>query len=375
MRRLRRGGSDRGATMMEFALVLPLLLLLAFGTAEMGLAWVTNNRVEGSTSTAARIAASSGSLAEADRSVLQSLKSSLPQEQLNRLDRVIIFKPTNVNGGVPAGCIKPVGDQPGRGAELVQHLCGSDVAGAIPADLGAADNFWVPTTAGTGWRTRLTTSGCGSARPMPPRPARSSMTSRSPRPRSTGSSRTSTVDQEHGDEHHTTTTRARFRGERGIAVIMTALCLLPLMAFAAFGVDLASFYSRASYLQKSADAAALAGTVWMPNLTKARQIACDSLLNNGIDGGDCGTGPFGVDDRPGVHRDLPPRHRHRPRRHPLLLPGLRQQQPSPHPHRRSRIQPPPPPRQPPQLLRRRHRPNTSPTTSTGTRSPGPPTTT
>ena len=75
---------------------------------------------------------------------------------------------------------------------------------------------------------------------------------------------------------------------------MTALCLLPLMAFAAFGVDLASFYSRASYLQKSADAAALAGTVWMPNLTKARQIACDSLLNNNIDGGDCGTGTFNV---------------------------------------------------------------------------------
>ena len=32
-----------------------------------------------------------------------------PQEQLNRLDRVVIFKPTNANGGVPAGCIKPVG--------------------------------------------------------------------------------------------------------------------------------------------------------------------------------------------------------------------------------------------------------------------------
>ena len=122
---------------------------------------------------------------------------------------------------------------------------------------------------------------------------------------------------------NTTTTRARFRGEKGVAVIMTALCLLPLMAFAAFGVDLASFYSRASYLQKSADAAALAGTVWMPNLTKARQIACDSLLNNGIDGGDCGTGPFGVDHRSRLHRQLAARHGHRPRRHPLLLPGLR----------------------------------------------------
>ena len=127
------------------------------------------------------------------------------------------------------------------------------------------------------------------------------------------------------------------------------------MAFAAFGVDLASFYSRASYLQKSADAAALAGTVWMPNLTKARQIACDSLLNNGIDGGDCGTGTFNVTIDPRLHRHLAPRHRHRPRRHPLLLPGLRQRRPGPHPLRRSRVQPPPPPRQPPQLLRRRQR--------------------
>jgi len=91
-----------------------------------------------------------------------------------------------------------------------------------------------------------------------------------------------------------TKTSNRFRGERGIAVIMTALCLIPLMTFAAFGVDLASWYSRASYLQKSADAAALAGTVWMPNLTQSTTVACASLLENGIDGGDCGTGDFDV---------------------------------------------------------------------------------
>lgn len=92
----------------------------------------------------------------------------------------------------------------------------------------------------------------------------------------------------------TRTTRSRSRGEQGVAIIITALCLIPLMTFAAFGVDLASWYSRTSYLQKSADAAALAGTVWMPNLTKARTIACESLLRNGIDGGDCGAGDFEV---------------------------------------------------------------------------------
>jgi hypothetical protein len=91
-----------------------------------------------------------------------------------------------------------------------------------------------------------------------------------------------------------TTTTQRSRGERGIAVIMTGLALIPLMVFAAFGVDLASWYSRISYIQKAADAAALAGTVWMPDVTEATDVACESLERNGITGGECGTGPFDI---------------------------------------------------------------------------------
>ena len=148
MRRFtRRDDRERGATLIEFALVLPLLLMLAFGTAEMGMAWVANNRAEGSVSTAARIAASSGDLAEADRSILQSLRSSLPQEQLNTLDRVVIFKSTTANGSVPSGCIKPVGDASQVGVSAAcNSYAGSTVRGVIPADLGAADDFWLPTT-------------------------------------------------------------------------------------------------------------------------------------------------------------------------------------------------------------------------------------
>ena len=123
--------------MIEFALVLPLLLLMAFGTAEMGLAWVSNNRVEGSVSTAARIASSSGRLPEADANVLKSLKSSLPQEQLNRLDRVVIFKPTNATGGVPAGCIKPVGDTSGRVNARATPTPGRRCGGRSPTIMGA----------------------------------------------------------------------------------------------------------------------------------------------------------------------------------------------------------------------------------------------
>ena len=62
----------------------------------------------------------------------------------------------------------------------------------------------------------------------------------------------------------------------------TALMLIPLMLFAAFGVDLASWYARISELQRAADAAALAGAVWMPNVGTATLSAEDSLRSNGI---------------------------------------------------------------------------------------------
>ncbi len=91
----------------------------------------------------------------------------------------------------------------------------------------------------------------------------------------------------------------RSQGDHGVAIMITALLLVPMMMFAAFGVDLASWYSRTSYLQKSVDAASLAGTVWMPSMPLAVPAACRSLDQNGIRGGDCvattGAGPFEVD--------------------------------------------------------------------------------
>lgn len=147
----RPGGRDRGAVLLEFVLVAPFLLLMAFGTAEMGLAWVANNRVEGSTSTAARIGASSGSLIEADENILISLRSSLPAAPLANLDRVIVFKPTTPDGGIPPGCLKPPGssDQVGVSGQCntysgatVRAVTGS----TLTTDLGAADDYWSAAT-------------------------------------------------------------------------------------------------------------------------------------------------------------------------------------------------------------------------------------
>lgn len=134
--------------MIEFAFVVPLLLLLAFGTAEMGLAWTAHNRVEGAVSTAARVGSSSGDDPNADVNILLALRSALPTESLANLDRVVIFKPADLDGGVPTGCIKPVGSTSQAGVNgACNTYTGATVRtfGTGPDPLGAADNPWLVT--------------------------------------------------------------------------------------------------------------------------------------------------------------------------------------------------------------------------------------
>ena len=73
------------------------------------------------------------------------------------------------------------------------------------------------------------------------------------------------------------------KGERGYVLIMSALLMLPLLAFAGFAVDIGSWYTYANRMQRAADAAALAGVVWMPNDERAEQVALDTAKANGFD--------------------------------------------------------------------------------------------
>ena len=92
---------------------------------------------------------------------------------------------------------------------------------------------------------------------------------------------TTTPDTEPGSRRQRRRDR-RHRRQRGIAVAMVGLLLIPMLIFAAFGVDLASWYARISELQRAADAAALAGAVWMPDIGEARIQANASLVSNGM---------------------------------------------------------------------------------------------
>lgn len=71
-------------------------------------------------------------------------------------------------------------------------------------------------------------------------------------------------------------------GDRGYVMVMFALLLVPLMMFTSLAIDVSSWYSRAIELQRSADAASLAGVIWMPDIAHAMNEATPVLERNGL---------------------------------------------------------------------------------------------
>jgi hypothetical protein len=71
-------------------------------------------------------------------------------------------------------------------------------------------------------------------------------------------------------------------GDRGYVIAISALMLLPLLAFTGYAIDLGAWYGRAAQLQQIADAAALAGAVRLPLDAEASKAAVAVLTKNGI---------------------------------------------------------------------------------------------
>ncbi len=146
-RRARRR-SDGGAVLVEFAIVVPFLCLMVFGTVEMGLAWTAQSRVGSAVATASRVGASVGADANADRTILVALRASLSSEALANLDRVVIYKSTNASGTVPSGCLPVVGSTSQAGVSNSCNTYRGDTVRSVTSStsLGSADDYWLGTT-------------------------------------------------------------------------------------------------------------------------------------------------------------------------------------------------------------------------------------
>jgi Flp pilus assembly protein TadG len=148
---------DGGAVLVEFALVLPVLLLLTFGLIEFSLAWRADNRLDSATANASRVAAAGGRNTYADRDALVALLASLPDDLKANLDRVVIYKSTTANGAVPANCVPAVGSTSNVGQSTGTIRCNSysgnfvrGVTAGTTSGFGgggsAVDRYWAPST-------------------------------------------------------------------------------------------------------------------------------------------------------------------------------------------------------------------------------------
>lgn len=88
---------QRGATIIEAALVFPLLILIIMGIMEIGLAFKDYLTVSYISREAARVGALAGNDADADCSILRGIGTVATAGDLTRIDSIQIFK-ANVNG-------------------------------------------------------------------------------------------------------------------------------------------------------------------------------------------------------------------------------------------------------------------------------------
>lgn len=75
------------------------------------------------------------------------------------------------------------------------------------------------------------------------------------------------------------------RREAGFVLVYTAFLFPFLIGFTAMAVDFGTWYVQAQENQRTADAAALAGVVWLPDMAKAQSVARQTAARNGLQHG------------------------------------------------------------------------------------------
>ncbi len=153
----KRRADDRGVAMIEAAIVLPLLVVLAFGVLEFGNAWRQANVVERASHNAGRTAGNVANGRYADYETLRSISSQIGGLNDTALEKVIVYRATDADGSVPAGCLTIAPAAGGAGdsnldcnvyspAQVATGSLtgfGSDSNGDCSG--GSWDRFWCPT--------------------------------------------------------------------------------------------------------------------------------------------------------------------------------------------------------------------------------------
>ncbi len=98
--------SERGAALVEAAIVAPLFLLLIFGIFEFGFLVRNSLVLSNATADAARAAAVAGSSPESDYRVLRAFEHGIQSAGLENLEVLVIYHADGPNDTIPATCFE-----------------------------------------------------------------------------------------------------------------------------------------------------------------------------------------------------------------------------------------------------------------------------
>lgn len=149
--------SEGGAVMIEVAMIIPLLVTLFLGVAEVGFHVRDSQRVVAASQAGARVVSTTGADRFADFDALMSMAGPLADFETGLIERIIIFKPTG-DGSLPAACENVA--SPGicnHYDEASLTLTPADFTGTTTCGVFDPDTEWCPTSreddqgAGTDW--------------------------------------------------------------------------------------------------------------------------------------------------------------------------------------------------------------------------------
>ncbi len=127
--------SEKGVTLTEFAVLLPLLLLLAIGAFEYGMLFRDSLSVSTAAREAARVAASSANYGDADCVILEAGAAALQSFENGTIDQIQIYK-SDASGAIP-----------GASSSTMRRY-----RPAQPGDVGlVCSGEWFPIHLGSSW--------------------------------------------------------------------------------------------------------------------------------------------------------------------------------------------------------------------------------
>ncbi len=157
----KRRRTERGAALVEFAIVLPILIGLFGAVIDFGDAWFTSTSVQSGVRNASVVGFDAGVDYDHDYRVVRSVMDELDNRGIETINRVVIYDPSAFTGDLPAGCYATA--ETGGVAGVCNSYSGAfleRVANGTARDefvagncASSADSSWCATTRGGGLGT------------------------------------------------------------------------------------------------------------------------------------------------------------------------------------------------------------------------------